>query len=576
MNRVYSLARTLVMVGLVVAVGAARLAAQTKAPLVEAERGMVVSVSPEASDAGVEVLRRGGNAVDAAVATALALAVTFPEAGNIGGGGFMMICPGPGQQPVCVEYRETAPAAVDQNTFVDLTAQTGHKVVGVPGTVCGLALAHEKFGTRPWAELCRPAIRLAEEGFAIDAVLAATLNRMVKSSAEEFPEFGRVFGKPGEDAAAWKVGDRLVQPELAGTLKRIAAEGADAFYHGAIAEQIVAEMRQGGGYITSGDLAAYRANVRKPVHGTYRGYDVYAPPPPSSGGTCLVQMLNVLEQFDLREKGRYSAETLHLMAETMRRAYCDRAKYLGDPGFSEIPGHLTSKQYARQLAAQIDARRATPSESLAGEIELADEGPSTTHFSVADASGMAVANTYTLQNSYGSRVVVRGAGFLLNNEMTDFNWRPGVTDRTGRIGTAANLVAPGKRMLSSQTPTLVMRDGRVVLVTGSPGGRTIINTALCVVLNVLEFEMDLRSAVDAPRMHHQWLPDRISMEATGRTEFGAVIEQLQAWGHRFTDQIRRLGDGYGKQGDAHSIMFRDGKILGAADMRRTEGKAAGY
>lgn len=540
--------------------------AAEKAPLVEGRQGMVVSVNPEASDVGLEILKSGGNAVDATVATALALAVTFPEAGNIGGGGFAMIYPGPGREPVCVEYRETAPLACQSDTFLKMTAQTGAKTAGVPGTVRGLALAHSKYGSKPWRELVLPAVKLAREGFVIDAVLATGLNSLNRSS-KEFAEFVRVYSKP--DGSDWKAGDRLVQPDLAATMQRLADEGPDAFYKGRIAQQIVDEMRASGGFITLDDLANYQAHVRAPVHGTYRGYDVYGPPPPSSGGTVVVEVLNILEQFDLSKSDRYSPETLHLIVEATKRAYCDRARYIGDPAFTEIPPHLVSKDYAKKLAAGIKLDRATPSEQLAPEIELSPEGESTTHFSIVDKNGMAVSNTYTLQNSYGSRVVVRGAGFLLNNEMTDFNWRPGKTTRAGRIGTAANLVAPGKRMLSSQSPTLVLKDGKLTLVTGSPGGRTIPNTVLSVVLGVTEFGLDVRAAVDAPRWHHQWFPDRVTFERADDPQFAESLKRLRALGH----DVATKG---GTQGDAHSIVVKDGLLRGAADARRTVGKAAAY
>jgi gamma-glutamyltranspeptidase/glutathione hydrolase len=378
----------------------------------------------------------------------------------------------------------------------------------------------------------------------------------------------RVFGKPRANgqASRWRPGDRLVQKDLAGTLRLIAGQGPDAFYRGAIADKIAGEMKSGKGLITKEDLAAYRANLQKPVHGTYRGYDVYAPPPPSSGGTVLVEMLNILENFDLRKQGRWSPQTLHVMIEAMRRAYCDRARFLGDPAFVKNPPYLTAKPYAQRLAAGIDLHHATRSEDLAKDIPLAREGDNTTHFSVIDKDGMAVANTFTLERSYGSRVVVRGAGFLLNDEMMDFNWLPGVTDRSGRIGTRANQIAPGKRMLSSQTPTIVARNGKVVLVTGSPGSRTIMNTVLCVLVNVLDFNMDIRSAVEAPRLHHQWFPDEVRFE--GSRDYPQAVQRLRSMGHSVMAA---------RQGDAHSIWVdpKTGRYHGAAD-RRISGKAVGY
>jgi gamma-glutamyltranspeptidase/glutathione hydrolase len=539
-------------------------AAQGQAKAVEAQNGLVVSVSGPGSDAGLAILKQGGNAVDAAVATAFALAVTFPPAGNLGGGGFMVVHPGRGAKPVVIEYRETAPAAATRDMFVKDAGQYGPRVVGVPGTVRGLALAHQRFGKLPWKALLQPAIQLADEGFPLDPRLARSLNRVL-GKAKEFRELQRVFSKPG--SGTWQTGDRLVQKDLARTLRLIAEEGPEAFYRGSIADRIVAEMKAGGGLITRDDLAGYRANVREPIHGTYRGYDIYAPPPPSSGGVCLIEMLNILEPFELRKQGRWAPATLHVMIEAMRRAYCDRARYLGDPAFAKIPPHLTTKEYGRKLARQIDPARATPSADLAPEISLAAEGTDTTHFSVIDKNGMAVANTYTLEHAYGSRVVVKGAGFLLNNEMLDFNPRPGVTDRKGAIGTPANTVAPGKRMLSSQTPTIVTKDGKVVLVTGSPGSRTIINTVLCVLVNVIDFDMDVRAAVDAPRMHHQWLPDQVLFEkAKDRPE---LVAQLRKLGYVVVPKA--------VQGDAHTIWVdpRGGRYVGAAD-RRINGKAAGY
>jgi gamma-glutamyltranspeptidase/glutathione hydrolase len=536
-----------------------------EADVAEGTHGMVVTVSAPATEVGVEVLKKGGNAVDAAVATAFALAVTWPEAGNIGGGGFMLVYPGHGQEPVVIDYRETAPAAVKPDTFAQTRSHLGHKIVGVPGTVRGLALAHRKYGKLPWADVVAPAVRLAEEGFIVNGRLANSLNDLV-SKSQDFPELCRVYGKQG----GWRGGDRLVQKDLARTLDRIAHHGPDAFYKGAIADQIVAEMKAGGGLITKADLAGYEAKLRTPLHVTYRGCDVYCPGAPA-GGVCLAMELKILEHFPLKAKGRYSPETLHWMIEAMRQAFYWRAVYLGDPDFADVPAHLTSDEFTLQLAQGIkDRPRAFPSDKMGPDIRLADEAEHTTHFSIIDRDGLAVANTYTLEQSFGSRVVVRGAGFLLNNEMGDFNWRPGHTDRKGSIGTRANQVAPGKRMLSSQTPTIVVKNGKVLLVTGSPGARTIINTVLCVVLNVVEFDMDIRAAVDAPRLHHQWLPDRVDLEPGADGEQAAVADKLRALGH----EVRLLRE---PQGDAHSIWVdpRTGRYYGAADHRRV-GKAMGY
>ena len=469
---------------------------------------------------------------------ALVLAVTWPEAGNIGGGGFMLVWPGGGQEPVCIDYRETAPAAATRDMFVDDRERYTHKTVGVPGTLRGLALAHTRAGKLRWAELVAPAAALAEEGFAIDQAMADELNEaIVKSNTSA--EFRRVFAPP--QGATWRAGDRLVQPQLARTLRLIAEHGPDVFYSGEIARAIMAEMCAGGGLITADDLAGYQAIIRPPVHGIYRGFDIYGPPPPSSGGTCVVEVLNILENFELAPASRWSPRTCHLMIEAMRRAYCDRARYLGDPEFVEIPAHLTSKEYARKLATHIDPDRATESTLLAPDVPLATEAGSTTHFSIVDSGGMAVANTYTLQEAFGSRIVVRGAGFVLNNEMTDFNARPGHTDRQGAIGTVANLIAPGKRMLSSQSPTIVARDGRLMLVTGSPGGRTIPNTVLCVLVNTLDFGMDVRAAVDAPRMHNGWLPDRVLFESADACAVRALGAVLAEMGHHVVAKPREQG-----------------------------------
>jgi gamma-glutamyltranspeptidase/glutathione hydrolase len=396
-------------------------------------------------------------------------------------------------------------------------------------------------------------------GFVIDAAQARLLERvgLIRPSVPGFAEARRVEGRL-----------ILVQKDLARTLGRIAADGADGFYKGAVAELIEAEMKDGGGLITRKDLETYAAHERKPVHGTYRGHDVYGVPPSSSGGTCTVEILNILEQFDLKAQGRWSPATLHLMTEAMRRAYRDRARYLGDPDFVTVPARLTTKEHAKELAKGIDLRKATPSRDLAGDLALTGEGEHTTHFSVIDRNGMAVSLTYTLESLYGSRVVVKGGGFLLNDEMNDFNWRPGRTDDKGHIGTDANLVAPGKRMLSSMSPTVVAKDGKVVLVTGSPGGRTIINTVVCVLVNVLDFGMPVREAVDAPRMHHQWFPDSLHLEPGLKAEHPESIEGLRKMGHVLAPAAR--------QGDAHTIYVdARGTRVGAAD-RRIAGSAAGY
>jgi gamma-glutamyltranspeptidase/glutathione hydrolase len=537
--------------------------AEGEEDVVRGRKGMVVAVSPPGAEVGAAILKSGGNAVDAAIATALAMAVTYPQAGNIGGGGFMLVYP-PKGEPTVIDYREIAPKAAHAKTFTKDDTWYSHRAVGVPGTIRGLALAHQKFGSKPWKELLAPAINLAEKGFKVDRQLAESLNWFIASSAAS-KEAVRVLSPDGK--SSWMPGDLLVQKDLAATLRRIAEEGPDAFYKGVIADQIAAEMKEGKGLIVKTDLEGYAAKARPAIHTTFRGHDVYGAPPVSSGGVTLALMLNMLEPMNLRARGRWSPETLHLLIETMRRAYAMRARYLGDSDFVEVPiAKLTSKEYAAELAKTIDPKHATKSEDVARDIPLSPESENTTHFSVIDGSGMAVSNTYTLERSYGSGIMVRGAGFLLNNEMGDFNWFPGVTTRSGTIGTEPNQIAPGKRMLSSQSPTIVVKDGKVRIVTGSPGSRTIINTSLQIVLNVVEFDMNPREAVDAPRLHHAWFPDVARFEGT--YQYPEVVKTLEALGH--TIQSTR-------QGDAHTIIVdpKTGEFIGVPD-RRINGKAAGF
>ncbi|CAN5340511.1 gamma-glutamyltransferase [soil metagenome] len=532
---------------------------------VAAKHGLVVAVSPLAADVGLQILKDGGNAVDAAVATAFAEAVTWPEAGNIGGGGFMVIYPSQGEgAPMVVDYRETAPAAATPEMLARRDKFFAYKTVGVPGSVAGLALAHQKYGKLRWKHILASAVKLAKQGFVVDAALARSLNGAIRPGGPE-TELRRVYGKNnGKDQ--WQAGDKLTLPDLAWSLEQISEKGPYAFYKGEVAKKLIAEIQVGGGLIIKQDLEDYQAQFRKPIEIAYRGFKVYAPPPPSSGGICLAEMLNILETFDLKKHERFAPETLHLMVEAMRRGYRDRARYLGDSDFVKIPAELTTPEYARGLAAGIARDKATASAELAKDIPLAAEGPDTTHFSVIDKDGMAVSNTYTLENSFGSKIVVRGAGFLLNNEMTDFNTKPGTTDRKGNIGTDANLIAPRKRMLSSQCPVIVARNGKVVLVTGSPGGRTIINTVLCVLVNVLDYNMNIRDAVDAPRLHHQWFPDVVQSEDLAK--YSGTIAGLEKLGH----QVKTI-----RQGDAHSIWVdpKTGIYYGAQD-KRIGGKAAGY
>jgi gamma-glutamyltranspeptidase/glutathione hydrolase len=538
--------------------------------LVRCRDAVVVSVSPPATAIGVDVLARGGTAVDAAIATGFALSVTWPLAGNVGGGGYMLIVPSDHKTPpTVVDFREIAPADAKKDMFVQPEKRTAHRRIGVPGTVAGFALAHQRFGKLPWRELVTPAVELAKNGFLLDAATAESLNSILKkTNREKFAEFHRVYARP--TGGRWQTGDRLTQPDLAATLERIAERGPAGFYTGETADRIVAEMHRGGGLITLADLAAYRAKFREPVRGTYRGCEIISVPPSSSGGTTLVEMLNILENFELRSHGRWSPETLHLMIEAMKRAYRDRACYLGDPDVVSIPAQLTQKDYARQLASTIDPRRATPSAQLAGEIRIAAEAEHTTHFSIIDRARMAVSLTYTLEDEYGSRVVVPGGGFILNDEMNDFAWLPGVTNVAGRIGTPPNQIAPGKRMLSSMCPTIVRRDGKPLLITGSPGGRTIINTVLQMVVNVVDFRMDLRTAVDEPRLHHQWLPDLVKIEPSLARTHAEAVAGLRRMGHQVKEQ-------HEDQGDAHSILIDPvtGELIGAAD-KREDGRAGGF
>jgi gamma-glutamyltranspeptidase/glutathione hydrolase len=544
---------------------------QPAAEGVASKDGMVVCTSAPACDAGAAVLAKGGNAVDAAVATGFALAVTLPAAGNIGGGGFMVVR-SPNGVVTTFDYREKAPLKSTRAMYVrdgkvDISlTNAGYLAPGVPGTVRGLALAHKKLGRLPWKDVVMPAARLADEGFVISAGLARGLNAQLAGAMGRFPASVDAYGKPG--GGTWAAGDRIVLKDLGKTLRAIATDGADAFYKGWIADRIADDLAANGGLITKADLAAYEAKERAPVKGTFRGYEIASMAPPSSGGVALIEMLNMLEAFDLKAKGFNSAEARHFEIEAMRRAYLDRARYLGDPDFVQVPlTTLLSKDHARTLASTIDPAKASSSVELGKDILTAasKEPAETTHFSVIDRLGMAVSSTYTLEGSYGSHVVVKGAGFLLNNEMGDFNKNPGVTLADGTIGTPANLIDPGKRMLSSMTPTIVSKGGKVVLITGSPGGRTIINTVFSVVLAATEFGMNVRAAVDAPRLHHQWLPDTVSIERGGAGE--DALQKLRAMGHTVT-----VG---GAQGDANSIgVDAGGTAWGASDNRSPDGKAS--
>jgi len=541
---------------------------------VAGKEGLVVCTSATACDAGASVLARGGNGVDAAVATAFALAVTHPSAGNIGGGGFMIVR-APDGRVTAFDYRERAPLASTRKMYLgndgeivrDLT-NTGYLAPGVPGTVRGLELAHKHFGKLPWRDVVMPAVLLAEQGFNISAGLARDLNNQVAGEMKPFAASVAAYGKPG--GGEWAAGDRLVLADLGKSLRAIATEGADVFYKGWIADRIAEDMKAHGGLITKADLASYKARMRTPVKGTYRGYDIVSMPPPSSGGVALIEMLNILEPYKLKSRGLLTPPSLHLQIEAMRRAYLDRARDLGDPDFVKVPvAELTSKRHARTVSATIDLAKASSSLELGRDIVSAtptQEPDETTHFSVVDRSGLAVSSTYTLEGGFGSHVVVSGAGFILNNEMGDFNKKPGDTNVRGDIGTPANLIDPGKRMLSSMTPTMVTKNGKLVLITGSPGGRTIINTVLTVVLGVVEYDLTGREAVDLPRVHHQWLPDTVSIEREGAPP-EAVFSALTSMGHAV-----RQG---AKQGDAESIWIAaDGTPYGVNDKRSADSKAS--
>jgi gamma-glutamyltranspeptidase/glutathione hydrolase len=530
-------------------------------------KGLVVSVSQPGSDAGLQILKSGGNAVDAAIATAFALAVTHPAAGNIGGGGFMVVHPPLGKgEPTIFEYREMAPKAAFETTFKKTDGIFTHKVSGVPGTVRGLALAHQRFGSKPWAQLLAPAIELALKGFPVSKQLANSLNGLL-STSKEFEELQRVF-KPTNGTNSWEANDILFQNDLGNTLTKIAKFGPDEFYLGTTADLISKEMKIGGGLIAKDDLALYQARERKPIKLEYKGFSIHGPPPPSSGVITLGLMLNMIEPIDIKKMGRWSPETFHLLIETMRRAFCERARHLGDQGFVDIPATLLDKEFAKKLAAGINLQKATPSADLAKDFNISKESEDTTHFSIVDGQGMAVSNTYTLEQSYGSKVMVKGAGFLLNNEMLDFNWFPGETTKSGRVGTKANLIAPSKKMLSSQTPVIVAKNGSPYFVTGSPGSRTIINTVFNIIINVIDFEMTAQESVDAARLHHQWFPDKAYFEEAGHAKYEANMKKLRTIGHDISSK---------RQGDAHSILIDPKtKLLHPGLDHRIEGGLAGH
>ncbi|HYC18680.1 MAG TPA: gamma-glutamyltransferase [Pseudolabrys sp.] len=553
----------------------AQVAPETRAPAIPpaqtilASNGVVVAQEQRAARIGVEILDRGGNAVDAAVAVGFALAVTYPRAGNIGGGGFMVIHLARDNRDVTVDYRETAPAAASATMFLDAQgnadpakSRDSALSIGVPGTVAGLALAHEKFGSGKLtlADLIEPAITLARNGVEVLDDTADSLplaqQRIARwnSSAPVFLNSDGSVLSPGQD---------LLQPDLAATLNTIASTGPKGFYEGQVAEKIVAAVRKAGGIMTIDDLKNYKAILREPVRGSYRGYDIVSMPPPSSGGVHLIEMLNILEGYDLGKLTR--EESLHNMIETMKRAYADRAVFMGDPDAVQIPvTGLISKAYAKSLRAQIGVR-STPSVEVRAGAPADFEGRNTTHFSVIDRDGNAVSNTYTLNFSYGLGLVAEGTGVLLNNELDDFTSKPGTANAYGLVGFNANLPGPGKRPLSSMTPTIVLKDGKPVLITGSPGGSRIITAVLQVIVNTIDFQMPIGKAVSAPRLHQQWQPDQVYVEPGFAPE---VLDALVKRGHQIG--ATPLGT------SANSIEVTADGYVGAADRRTRGSLAAGF
>ena len=543
---------------------------------VRAKHGIVASTNGVASSVGVDVMKRGGNAVDAAIAVAFALAVTHPAAGNLSGGGFMMIRLNNGKT-TAIDYREMAPAAATRNIYLDKDGKLiqgeggsleGYRAAGVPGTVRGMELALKKYGSGKltWSQLIEPARRLAANGFEVTYSLARSL-RSSKDYLSKYPETRRIYLKEGD---FYNEGEIFKQPDLAATFARLQQGGPNEFYEGETARLIVNDMKRNNGLMTLEDLRGYVAKERAPLRGVYRGHEIISMPPPSSGGAVLIEMLNILEGYDLGKLDANSSERYHLMAEAMRRAFADRAEYMGDSDFVKVPvAGLIDKAYAAKLRSNISTERASTSAEVRAGRPAGYESEETTHFTVVDAEGNAVANTYTLNNSYGSAAVAKGTGMLLNDEMDDFAAKPGTPNMYGLIQGERNAVAPRKRPLSAMTPTIVLRkDGSFWFTVGSPGGPTIINTVLCVITNVIDFDMNIQQAIDAPRIHHQWLPDELVGEPLGLS--GDTQKALTSRGHTLAKQ-RTLGD-------AEGIMIEEktGVRLGATDPRRSDGAAIGY
>lgn len=535
---------------------------------------MVSSVSEIASQVGVDVLKRGGNAVDAAVAVGLALAVVWPSAGNLGGGGFMIVRQANGKATV-IDYREMGPAAAHRNVYlndkgeyVDESSTYGHRAAGVPGTVAGLSLALEKYGTMKWADVAEPARKLAADGFPVWYQLERSL-KGASRSLSRYPETKRIFLRDGKP---YETGEIFKQPELAALFERMVKQGPREFYEGKTAQLIEESMRRaakgGKPWMTVEDLKNYKAVEREPLRTTYRGHEIITMPPPSSGGVAMIEMLNILERYDLKSMGAGSSQAIHVMIEAMRRAFADRAQFLGDTDFVKVPvAGLVSRKYADKVAATIDLERASTSQEIRNGDPLPYESEETTHFTVVDKDGNVVSNTYTINDSYGNKITVEGAGFLLNNEMDDFAAKPGSPNAYGLIQGEANAVAARKRPLSAMTPTIVLKDGKLWFAVGSPGGPTIINTVTQVIINIVDHGMNIQQAIDWPRVHHQWMPDQITYEPYGLSP--DVMNRLKAMGHKFANP-RYMGD-------AEGIMIEDktGVRLGGSDPR-LDGKSLGY